>query len=147
MIFHDMHMHPQIIKGAERFDAFAEVALQKGIKKVCITDHMPLIGSTLSDRIPVGKVKEYCEIGKAIKEKYDGVLDVKLGIEIDQKELVNNTTGEIYNILFEEGTDVAIFTKRNGDAFNEELVCLDTNGDEILKDKIVGYIKNYKFFE
>ena len=68
------------------------------------------------------------------------VLEEKLGIEIDQKELVNNTTGEIYNILFEEGTDVAIFTKRNGDAFSEELVCLDTNGDEIAKEKIVGYI-------
>ena len=70
MITHDMHMHPQIIKGAGRFDAFAEVALQKGIKTVCITDHMPLIGSTMSDRIPLGKVKEYCEIGKGIKEKY-----------------------------------------------------------------------------
>ena len=68
------------------------------------------------------------------------VLEEKLGIEIDQKELVNNTTGEIYNILFEKGTDVAIFTKRNGDAFSEELVCLDTNGDEIPKEKIVGYI-------
>ena len=68
------------------------------------------------------------------------VLEEKLGIEIDQKELVNNTTGEIYNILFEEGTDVAIFTKRNGDAFSEELVCLDTNGDEIPKEKIVAYI-------
>ena len=68
------------------------------------------------------------------------VLEEKLGIEIDQKELVNNTTGEIYNILLEEGTDVAIFTKRNGDAFSEELVCLDTNGDEIPKEKIVAYI-------
>ena len=68
------------------------------------------------------------------------VLEEKLGIEIDQKELVNNTTGEIYNILFEEGTDVAIFTKRNGDAFSKELVCLDTNGDEIAKEKIVAYI-------
>ena len=68
------------------------------------------------------------------------VLEEKLGIEIDQKELVNNTTGEIYNILFEEGTDVVIFTKRNGDAFSKELVCLDTNGDEIAKDKIVAYI-------
>lgn len=68
------------------------------------------------------------------------VLEEKLGIEINQKELVNNTTGEIYNILFEDGTDVAIFTKRNGDAFSEELVCLDTNGDEIAKDKIVAYI-------
>lgn len=68
------------------------------------------------------------------------VLEEKLGIEIDQKELVNNTTGEIYNILFEKGTDVAIFTKRNGDAFSKELVCLDTNGDEVAKEKIVAYI-------
>ena len=95
MIAHDMHMHPQIIKGAERFDAFADVAIQKGIKKVCITDHMPLIGSTLSDRIPEGKVKEYCRIGKAIKEKYDGILEVKLGIEVDWHPTIRDQVEEV----------------------------------------------------
>ncbi len=70
------------------------------------------------------------------------VLEEKLGIEIEQKELVNNTTGEIYNILFEKGTDVAIFSKKNGDAFSDELTCLDTNGDVIAKDKIVGYVNS-----
>ncbi len=95
MITHDMHMHPQIIKGAERFDAFAEVALKKGIKTVCITDHMPLINSTMSDRIPVGKVKEYCEIGNRIKGKYDGILKVRLGIEIDWHPTIRGQVEEV----------------------------------------------------
>ena len=95
MITHDMHMHPQIIKGAGRFDEFAKTALQKGIKTVCITDHMPLIGSTMSDRIPAGCVKRYCELGCEIKEKYRGVLDVRLGIEIDWHPTIKNQVEDV----------------------------------------------------
>jgi len=79
----DYHIHPQIIKDESLFDAFAEEALKKGVQEVCITDHMPLIGSMASDRIPFGKVEEYCEKAKGIADKYQGKLSVKVGIEID----------------------------------------------------------------
>ena len=70
------------------------------------------------------------------------VLEEKLGIEIEQKELSNNTTGEIYNILFEKGTDVAIFSWKNGDVDSNEMICLDTNGEEIPKHKIAAYLNS-----
>ena len=67
-------------------------------------------------------------IQKAIKER--------LGVDVDTKEFVNNQTGEIYNIIFEKGTDVALFSMRE----NNEYICLNSNGDEIDKDKIYSYI-------
>jgi len=70
------------------------------------------------------------------------VLEEKLGIEIEQKELSNNTTGEIYNILFEKGTDVAIFSWKNGDVDSNEMICLDTNGEGIPKHKIAAYLNS-----
>ena len=70
------------------------------------------------------------------------VLEEKLGIEIEQKELSNNTTGEIYNILFEKGTDVAIFSWKNGDVESNAMICLDTNGEEIPMHKIAAYLNS-----
>lgn len=67
-------------------------------------------------------------IGKLFKEKF--------GVEIEQKECVNNQTGEVFDIIFEKGADVAIFSIRE----NDEYVCLNSNGDEIDKDKIYSII-------
>jgi len=79
----DYHMHPTVVQDPERFDRFAATAIERGIDEVCITDHMPLIDNTSKDRIPHGKIEEYCEKVHEIQEKYKGRLSVKLGIEID----------------------------------------------------------------
>jgi len=79
----DYHMHPMVVQDASRFDQFAARALELGIEEVCITDHMPLSLSCAKDRIPKGMVKDYCRKGREIIKKYDGILSVKLGIEID----------------------------------------------------------------
>lgn len=67
-------------------------------------------------------------IQKTIKER--------LGVDVDTKEFINNKTGEVYNIIFEKGTDVALFSMRD----NNEYICLDSNGDQIEKEKIYSYI-------
>lgn len=92
----DYHIHPQIIKRTENFDAFARVAIENGIDEVCITDHMPLVGSSSDDRIPPGKVEEYCCKVREIADKYSGKLSVKLGIEIDYHPTIRN---QIENVL------------------------------------------------
>ncbi len=79
----DYHFHPQIIQHSDKFKEFAEVAIQNGVEEVCITDHMPLIGNIQADRIPHGKVAEYCRRAREIADKYKGRLSVKCGIEID----------------------------------------------------------------
>ena len=67
------------------------------------------------------------------------VLKEKFGVECDTKEFVNNQTGEVYNIIFEKGTDAALFSMRN----NNEYICLNSNGDEIGKDKIYSFVKRF----
>ena len=67
-------------------------------------------------------------IQKTIKER--------LGVDVDTKEFINNKTGEVYNIIFEKGTDVALFSMRD----NNEYICLDSNGDQIEKENIYSYI-------
>ena len=79
----DYHMHPMITQKPERFDEFAKKALAIGIEEVCITDHMPLSISNAADRIPAGKVGEYCRNVREAAERYEGKLSVKLGIEVD----------------------------------------------------------------
>jgi len=78
----DYHMHPQIV-GPNNFHAFAEAAMARGIEEICVTDHMPLSFSPGGDRIPAGKVAEYCRKVRELADEYAGRLSVKLGIEID----------------------------------------------------------------
>ena len=94
----DYHMHPQIITKPELFAQFVETARKNGIEEICITDHMPLIGSSLKDRLPAGSVREYCETAKRLKEQYRDVLSVKIGIEIDYHPTV---TDQIRRVLDE----------------------------------------------
>lgn len=79
----DYHIHPAILQNPERFHAFADKAIQQGIKELCVTDHMPLHCSAARDRIPHGQVAIYCAKVREMAEWYKPVLSIKLGIEID----------------------------------------------------------------
>lgn len=79
----DYHIHPQIIRNSANLNEFVRVALENGIEEICITDHMPLSCSSASDRIPFGKVEEYCFKGRELADKYKGKISIKLGIEVD----------------------------------------------------------------
>lgn len=86
----DYHMHPQILQCPEKFSLYVQTALENGVEEICVTDHMPLIGSDAGDRIPHGKVEEYCWRVRETAEKYKGQLSVKLGIEIDYHPTVTD---------------------------------------------------------
>ena len=96
----DYHMHPTVVQTPERFEQFARQAVQKNIREICVTDHMPLSFSRQSDRIPHGMIGEYCAHVRRFAEEYRGTLSVKCGIEIDYHPSVLN---EIERVL-EEGT-------------------------------------------
>ena len=93
----DYHMHPALLCTSEqRFAQFVEQAVKLGIQEICITDHMPLSCSTASDRIPKGKVEDYCRSIRAMADKYKDIVSIKLGIEIDYHPSV---TDEIEQVL------------------------------------------------
>ena len=61
-VIRDYHMHPQIITKPELFAQFVETARKNGIEEICITDHMPLIGSSLKDRLPADHKENYPKV-------------------------------------------------------------------------------------
>ena len=89
-------MHPMIIQKPERFELFVKKAIEVGIEEICVTDHMPLLCSEAKDRIPHGKVKEYCVAVRELADKYKSDISVKLGIEVDYHPSV---IGEIEAVL------------------------------------------------
>ena len=78
----DFHIHAKVLCGGD-VDAFISTAVEKGFEQICITDHMPLSISNAADRIPKGKVKEYCAAVREISKRYEDKIDIKCGIEID----------------------------------------------------------------
>ena len=60
----------------------------------------------------------------------------KFNADIEQKEFVNNKTGEVYNVVYKKGTDIAVFTEKGIDEF----ICIDSNGDKVEKENIIGYV-------
>ncbi len=86
----DYHTHPQILQKPELFKDFAKVAIKNGVQEICVTDHMPLSCCNASDRIPAGKVSEYCFRVRELAEQYKGTLSIKCGIEIDYHPTILN---------------------------------------------------------
>ncbi|MBR3837177.1 MAG: histidinol-phosphatase HisJ family protein [Clostridia bacterium] len=101
----DYHTHPQILQLPHRFPEFVETALKKGVDEICITDHMPLSCSKAKDRIPQGRVGEYCERVQELKEAYKGKIRIKCGIEIDFHP---SLTSEIEAVLKEGNFDFVL---------------------------------------
>lgn len=79
----DYHMHPTVVQDRGRFQDFARKAMEEGIEEICVTDHMPLSVSKAGDRIPAGRVEEYCGTVRSLAKEYEGRLTIRLGIEID----------------------------------------------------------------
>ena len=89
-------MHPQVLTQPLQFEAFVQQALQKNIAEICVTDHMPLSLSHATDRLPRGKVGEYCARVRELASRYEGQISIKCGIEIDYHPSV---LGEIEDVL------------------------------------------------
>ena len=79
----DYHMHPTVIQDTGRLEAFVSCAESLGIQEICITDHMPLRGNSAGDRIPAGKVSDYCATVRKMAKQYGDRISIKLGIEVD----------------------------------------------------------------
>lgn len=91
----DYHMHPMVVQNPEQFDLFVKKALAEEIEEICVTDHMPLLCSQAKDRIPYGKVKEYCVAVRNFADQYKQDISIKLGIEIDFHPSVRDEIEEV----------------------------------------------------
>lgn len=80
----DYHIHPNLLKQPEQADLFINRAIELGFDEICFTDHMPFtVTGDEHDRIPFGKVSEYCMAVREKAEIYKERIIIKTGIEID----------------------------------------------------------------
>ena len=79
----DTHIHAMILQEGVDSEAYIRTAIDRGLDEICITDHMPLSISQASDRIPAGRVKEYCRRVRELAEQYADRITIRCGIELD----------------------------------------------------------------
>ena len=82
---YETHMHTPLCKHAKgRPEDYAEVALQKGLKGITVTCHAPLPPDCSPGvRMSPEQWPEYVEMVESCRERYEGRLDVLLGLESD----------------------------------------------------------------
>ena len=79
----DGHLHPFVLMRPGMLDRFIQRAITLGFDEICITDHMPIPGCSVPDRIPDGALRQYTETIREAAERYQGRISVRCGIEID----------------------------------------------------------------
>ena len=106
MIKRDGHMHPNLLKKPWQGREFIEHAIELGFREIVFTDHMPFtVTGDEHDRIPFGKVGEYCAEVKRLSEEYADRIRILTGIEIDYHP---DCTSEIEEILSAGEFDVIL---------------------------------------
>lgn len=93
----DYHMHPAVLTIPEQFQDYVDTAVKRGVQEICITDHMPY-GGWKGDRIPEGRLRDYCAEVRRLAKKYEDKLSIKLGIEIDYHSSIKDYIEEILKI-------------------------------------------------
>ena len=101
----DTHIHAMILRQDVDSHAYVRAAIAKGLDTIAITDHMPLSCSSAGDRIPRGRVKEYCQKVRELGRRYDGQIRILCGIEIDYHPSVKD---EVDAILQEGDFDLRL---------------------------------------
>ncbi len=80
----DYHTHPNLLKVPEQGITFIETAIARGFEEICFTDHMPFtVTGDEVDRIPFGRIGDYCTEVRKLQKIYKEKIRVKVGIEID----------------------------------------------------------------
>ncbi len=97
LIYYDYHTHPNLMRVPENGRAYIETAIQKGLREICFTDHAPLEGFPLGDRMPVGMARQYCETVRTLADEYKDRIVVKCGIEMDYLPTIEDQIEDILN--------------------------------------------------
>jgi len=104
-IRHDHHVHGVVLGNNSRAEEFIGRALSLGLTEIGITDHAPFPQFKAGDRIPAGKLKEYCMRVRELADKYRDRITIKLGIEMDYHPSLK---GQIEEMLGEGDFDYVI---------------------------------------
>lgn len=130
----DFHMHPNILKKPYQADEFIARAIELGFDTICFTDHMPFtLTGDEHDRIPFGRVGEYCSAVREKADEYKSSIHIKTGIEIDYHPKYSD---EIEQILGEGKFDYVIGSS------HMNIVGFKIPMDKITRTEFAGIVLN-----
>ncbi len=103
----DYHIHAMIPDPKVDSEAFIRRAIDAGLREIVITDHMPLTSVCPGhrERIPAGRIGQYCEAVRSLAKKYADRIRILVGIECDY---IPSLEGEIRRILAEGDFDYVL---------------------------------------
>ncbi len=84
-LYYDSHMHTPLCKHARgEPEEYAETALLRGLKGIIFTCHSPMPdGWWPQVRMDISEMDEYVEMIERTRQTYAGILDVRMGMEMD----------------------------------------------------------------
>ena len=86
-IFIDEAFHIHTVRcghaSADPAEAYVQAACRLGLKRVTFTDHGPFPGNPFSGRMRMEELDGYEKELKALRKKYGGQIDIRIGLEIE----------------------------------------------------------------
>ena len=81
-IFH-VHSYRGKHASQEQEEEYIKKAIELGATKIVFTDHAPFPGNPFLKRMSIKELPEYVTVLQGLKEKYVGILEIKIGLEIE----------------------------------------------------------------
>ena len=84
-MMHIFHVHTYRCKHAsdEPDEAYVKTALSLGAEKITFTDHAPFPGDSFKNRMSLSLLPEYIGSLKSLQKKYEGKIEVEIGLEVE----------------------------------------------------------------
>ena len=67
----------------EQEEEYIKKAIELGATKIVFTDHAPFPGNPFLNRMSIKELPDYVTVLQGLKEKYAGILEIKIGLEIE----------------------------------------------------------------
>ena len=152
----DGHIHsPYCPHGTkDSLDAYVEQALEKGLKEMSFTEHMPFGSYFMPDKefldecaLSKNDVQKYFNDVNRVKEKYSDKIKINLGMEVDFIDGLEEETKELLNTYgpsLEDGLLSVHFIK-----VNDEYMAIDGLGGLEKAIELLGTIEKVydKYYE
>ena len=131
----------------ETEEEYIKKALTLGIDRIIFTDHGPFPGNTFYGRMKFEDLGDYIGTIKRLKTKYDGIIDVKCGLELEYFKKYDSYYEELLGMKDFDGIILGqhMFELEDGEYsftyLEEELELYEAEG--LVESVVEGINKNY----
>ena len=144
---YNLHTHTYRCNHAKGSDEeYVKIAIEKGIKRLGFSDHIPLVREDGIDsfyRIPVSLASDYIENLAKLKLKYKNQIDIKIGFEM---EYYPNSFKKMLNSAIELGAEYLILGQHflNEEYLVKNGITTETDDIKVIEEYLFNVISGIK---